>query len=94
MPTEVPRCSECGAALKAVPSWLAGAKASFTCGACPKRSARAATLSRIDKQIEAKTSAEVDDVDNAPEDVDETDEEADLEVSAEEHDDSKDEVDV
>lgn len=80
MPTEVPRCSECGAALKAVPSWLAGAKASFTCGACPKRPSRAAASPRIDKPVESKASDDGDDLDDLPEDIEEIDEESDLEV--------------
>lgn len=93
MPAELPRCSDCGTALKSVPTWLANAKVNFTCSACPKRSNRAATAPRIERPIETKAVV-IDDPDIDGADIDENDEEADLEIEAEELDDVKEDADI
>lgn len=90
MPTEVPRCIDCGTPLKAVPAWLAPAKVSFTCGSCPRRSTRTATA-RLEKPVELKA-APLDDLD--VEDVDELDEDADLDIGEEELEDVKDDAEL
>ena len=93
MPAELPRCSDCGTALKSVPTWLANAKVNFTCSACPKRSNRASAAPRIERPIETKA-AVIDDPDIDGADIDENDEEADLEIEAEELDDVKEDADI
>ncbi|MDQ2686804.1 MAG: hypothetical protein M3Y28_02945 [Armatimonadota bacterium] len=92
MSMEVPRCIDCGAPLKAVPTWLATAKVSFTCTACPRRSSRA----RYDAPVEAAAppAALLADPDLEGDDADESDEEADLELPAEDLGDSKEDVEV
>lgn len=93
MSMEVPRCYDCGAPLKAVPTWLATAKVSFTCTACPRRSSRVA---RFDAPVEAVSprAALLADPDLEGDDVDELDEEADLELPAEDLDASKDDLEI
>lgn len=95
MATEVPRCSDCGAPLKSVPTWLANAKVSFTCSACPRRSSRgaaAAAAARLDRPAEAPSRLAGDDPDLEVDEIEEMDEDADLE--AEELDDAKEDADV
>lgn len=89
MPTEVPRCIDCGAPLKAVPTWLASAKVQFTCTACPRRSNRAA---RYDAPAVAEPRTAL--LADADLEVDEMDEEADLELPAEELEDPKEDADI
>lgn len=92
MPTEVPRCIDCGAPLKAVPTWLATAKVSFTCTACPRRSSRAARFDApVVEAVDPRASLLAD---PDLEDVDESDEEADLELPAEELEDPKEDADI
>lgn len=90
MPSEVIRCSDCGAVFKGVPSWLAGAKVKFTCTNCPKRPARA--IARFEAPVAAIPAIEADpevEIDGVP--MDELEEEADLELAADDLDDLKDE---
>ena len=93
MSMEVPRCIDCGAPLKAVPTWLASAKVSFTCTACPRRSSRVA---RFDAPVEAAEPrvALLADPDLDGDDVDELDEEADLELPAEDLEDPKEDAEI
>lgn len=95
MPAEVPHCIDCGTALKAVPTWMATAKVSFTCGACPRRSARGgvATAPRLERPLEARSASSEDAVPEV-EDIEDTDEDADLDLPVDEIDDEKEDVDV
>lgn len=93
MPSEAIRCSDCGATFKGVPSWLGTAKVKFTCTNCPKRPSRA--IARFDPPVVAAAVLEADpEVDMDAAELDETDEEADLDISADEAEDVKDEKDL
>lgn len=95
MATEVPRCSDCGTALKSVPTWLANAKVSFTCSACPRRSTRgAAATARLDRPAETSARLTSDDPDLEVDEIEELDEDADLDLGAEELDDVKEDADL
>jgi hypothetical protein len=88
MPNEVPRCTDCGSPLKAVPTWLATAKVSFTCGSCPRRSSRM-TAMRMDRPLETKTLLANDDIEVEPDVIEEIDEDGDLELAADDLEDDK-----
>jgi DNA-directed RNA polymerase subunit RPC12/RpoP len=91
MPSEAIRCSDCGATFKGVPSWLITAKVKFTCTNCPKRPSRA--VARFDPPI--VTAAVLDpEADLDAVEIDEVDEEADLDIGADELEDVKDEKDL
>lgn len=98
MATEVPRCSDCGTALKSVPTWLANAKVSFTCSACPRRSSRgaaAAASTRLERPAETASSRlPGDDPDLDTDEIEELEEDADLDIGAEELDDVKEDADL
>lgn len=93
MSMEVPHCTDCGAPLKAVPAWLATAKVSFTCAACPRRSTRGGAA-RYDSPAEPRSAslaeADVEDV----EDLDEVEDVEEIDASADEADDYKDDADL
>ena len=86
MPSEVIRCTDCGAVFKAVPSWLVGAKVKFSCTNCPKRPSRAARFEVAPAAITTMTAEPEDDLDAIA--VDDLDDEADLELPADEMDDT------
>lgn len=91
MSMEVPRCIDCGAPLKAVPTWLASAKVSFTCTACPRRSSRSSRFDAPAEVVEPRAALLADsDLDE----VDEMDEEADLELPTEDVENPKEDADV
>lgn len=58
MPSEVIRCSDCGATFKAVPAWLRTAKVKFTCTNCPKRPSRA--VARVEPAPEPRAALAAD----------------------------------
>jgi len=89
MPSELIRCSDCGAVFKGVPSWLGGAKVKFTCTNCPKRPSRA--LPRLEPTTAALPAVRTGpdgDIDDVP--MDDLEEEPDLELAADDLDDIKD----
>ena len=93
MPSETIRCSECGAPVRGVPSWLAGADVKFTCSSCPRRSGRVARFepageSRVALAGDADPDLDLAEIDDLDEDAD-----ADLEMS-EELDDAKEDKDL
>ena len=94
MATEVPRCSDCGAALKSIPTWLADAKVNFTCSACPRRSARSAASIAAARPIETPVRLTAADPDLEGEDMEDIDEDADLDLGADELDDVKEEAEL
>lgn len=85
MPSEVARCTDCGAPLKGVPTWLSNAKVNFTCTNCPKRPSRAA---RFEPVIEARAIV-ADDPELEGVELDEIEEDADLDTVGEDLDDPK-----
>ncbi len=86
MPSEVIRCTDCGAVFKAVPSWLVGAKVKFSCTNCPKRPSRGA---RFEPPPAATPIMEAEPKESLYDAVVEVlDDDADLEFSADEMDDS------
>lgn len=97
MPSEVIRCTDCGAAFKGVPAWLSTAKVKFTCTNCPKRPSRA--LARFDSPAAPLLLDKDDDkgldkdADLEAVELDDLDDEADLELPADE-DDAKDDKDI
>ena len=64
MPAEPIRCSECGAPLKGIPTWLVSADVKFSCSSCPKRSSRAGI--RMEPAIEPRGATAVADPDADP----------------------------
>ena len=86
MPSEVIRCTDCGATFKAVPKWLVGAKVKFSCTNCPKRPSR---VPRYEPAPVVMTTMEADDDmdDDIPDDS-----EDDADLASDEMDD-KDEKD-
>ena len=97
MATEVPLCSDCGTALKSVPTWLANAKVSFTCSACPRRSSRgaaAAASARFDRPAETSARIADKDPDLDTDEIEDLDEDADLDMGADELDDVKEDAGV
>ena len=91
MPSEVIRCTDCGAVFKAVPAWLVGAKVKFSCTNCPKRPSRMARFEPAPATITALEVEPEDDLDGVV--VDDLEDDADLELPADEMDDIKDEKD-
>ncbi len=89
MPTEVLRCTECNAPLKAVPAWLTTAHVKFTCNSCPKRSSRPAAA-RFDAPVEARTPTIDQDPEVETDEVPDLDEDLEMEVSLESLDEPKD----
>jgi hypothetical protein len=85
---DIPHCTDCGAALKGVPSWMATAKVNFTCAACPRRSSRGAAA-RLDTPIEARSSV-LGDTDIEVEDIDEIEEDSDTEMASDDLEELKD----
>ena len=93
MPSEVIRCTDCGAVFKGVPSWLIGAKVKFTCTNCPKRPNRGVArfepptpvVAILDPESEADLDAVA---------MDDPEDDADLELAAEDLDDIKDEKEL
>lgn len=81
MPADAPRCIDCNAPLKAVPSWLANAKVSFTCTSCPKRSHRASPGARFEPAVEPRVAAVAAPVDDDI-DADEVEEMEDIDLDA------------
>lgn len=67
MPSEVIRCSDCGATFKAVPAWLRTAKVKFTCTNCPKRPSRAVARFEPAPEPPAALTADPDAPDGDPE---------------------------
>ena len=90
MASEMIRCTDCGAAFKGVPAWLATAKVKFTCTNCPKRPSRA--VARFEPPVMAAASVrEVDpDTDIDAAEIEDMDEEADLDAGADDLEDDKD----
>lgn len=89
MPSELIRCSDCGAVFKGVPSWLRGAKVKFTCTNCPKRPTRIARFeppTPVIAPVDADAEVDLDAVA-----IDDLEEDADLELPADDLDDIKDE---
>lgn len=74
MPSEVIKCSDCGATFKAVPAWLRTAKVKFTCTNCPKRPSRA--VARFESAPEPRA-ALADDPDAPAVDIDSVEAELD-----------------
>ncbi len=92
MPSEVIRCSDCGAIFKGVPAWLAGAKVKFTCTNCPKRPSR---LARFEPPPAPVVSLAADpDVELDAVEINDIEGDADLDLAADDLDDLKDEKDV
>ena len=90
MPSEVIRCTDCGATFKAVPTWLVGAKVKFSCTNCPKRPSRVA---RYEPAPVIMTTMEADPDDEMDGDIpDDSEDDADLDLASDEMDD-KDEKD-
>ena len=93
MPSEAIRCTDCGATFRGVPSWLATAKVKFTCTNCPKRPSRA--IARFEPPTVAAPVLEADpEVEIDAAEMDEIDEEADLDINADELEDVKDDKDL
>ena len=88
MASELIRCTDCGATFKGVPIWLATAKVKFTCTNCPKRPSRA--VARFEPPVTAAAALDPDTDMDAVE-MDGVDEEADLDLGADELEDVKDE---
>ncbi len=89
MPSEVIRCTDCGATFKAVPTWLVGAKVKFSCTNCPKRPSRVARYEPAPVVMTAMEADPDDMEDDIPED---SEDDADLDLPSDEMDD-KDEKD-
>lgn len=85
MPSEVARCTDCGAPLKGVPAWLATAKVNFTCTNCPKRPSRAA---RFEPAVEPRALV-ADDPELEGVELDEIEEDGDLDVVGDDLDEAK-----
>jgi len=92
MPSEVIRCTDCGAVFKAVPTWLVGAKVKFSCTNCPKRPSRIARFEPAPVVITALEAEPDEDMDGVI--LEDSEDDADLELPADEMDDSKDEKDL
>ena len=90
MPSEVIRCTDCGAVFKGVPSWLIGAKVKFTCTNCPKRPNRGVARFEPPTPVVAMLDPEAD-LDAVAMDDPEDDAELDL---ADDLDDLKDDKDL
>ena len=90
MPSEVIRCTDCGATFKAVPTWLVGAKVKFSCTNCPKRPSR---VPRYEPAPVIMTAMEADPDDDMDGDIpDDSEDDADLDLASDDMDD-KDEKD-
>ena len=91
MPSEVIRCTDCGATFKAVPTWLVGAKVKFSCTNCPKRPSRVARHEPTPVVMAAQDT----DIDEDMEgDIpDDSEDDADMDLPSDEMDD-KDEKDM
>ena len=84
MPSEAVRCVDCGAPVRGVPAWLATANVSFTCNNCPKRPSRAPRLEPVAEP--RALLADDAEVDLEAVDLEELDEEADLDLAADDLD--------
>jgi len=92
MPSELIRCSDCGATFKGVPSWLATAKVKFTCTNCPKRPSRVA---RFEPPMAAAAVLEADpETDLNAVEIEDLDEDAEVDLGTDDLDDAKGEKDL
>ena len=92
MPSEVIRCTDCGAVFKAVPSWLIGAKVKFSCTNCPKRPSRIARYEPAPVAISTFSAEPDEDLDAIA--IEDMEDPSDLELPADEMDDIKDDKDL
>ncbi len=92
MASELIRCTDCGATFKGVPAWLATAKVKFTCTNCPKRPSRIARFEPPPVSAIALDADRDPDLDGV--EIEEIDEDADLDMAADDLDDTKEEKDL
>ena len=83
MPSEIIRCTDCGAVFKGVPAWLSTASVKFSCTNCPKRPSRLARFDAAPAASLVKDKEEDDDADIDAVEIEDLDDDADLELDEE-----------
>ncbi len=83
MPSEIIRCTDCGAVFKGVPAWLSTASVKFSCTNCPKRPSRIARFDAAPAASLIKDKDEDDDPDMDTVEAEDLDDDADLELDEE-----------